>query len=394
VLIPDAHDRYISWTQYEGNLRRLAEGAQSRGEDRRKSPPREGPALLQGLAICARCGKRMTVRYHARRQTLLPEYMCQRDGIQDGTASCARVAGEGVDAAVGELLLASVTPLALDVALAVQAELEGRAAEADALRRQHVERARHAADQARRRYLAVDPDNRLVAANLEADWNAALRALTDAQADYERQSAHATPLSATDKARIAALASDFPALWSDARTPQRERKRMVRLLIEDVTLAREGKLITAQVRFKGGHTASLEVAVGLPAYDIRRTPAGVVVDVDRLLDDYTEAGVAAELNRRGIRSGTDQAFTATMISHTRRDYGLHSRRDRLRARGLLTLHEISGRMGVHPTTVKTWRRQGRLVGEPVNEKGEHFFAVPDAVPRKPVGRPPGTKNRK
>src|SRR5215212_1115365 len=219
VLIPDAHDGYISWTQYEANLRRLAEGAQSRGEDRRKSPPREGPALLQGLAICARCGKRMTVRYHARRQTLLPEYMCQRDGIQDGTASCARVAGEGVDAAVGELLLASVTPLALDVALAVQAELEGRAAEADALRRQHVERARHAADQARRRYLAVDPDNRLVAANLEADWNEALRTLTAAQEDYERQTAHATPLSDTDKARIAALATDFPTLWSDPRTP-------------------------------------------------------------------------------------------------------------------------------------------------------------------------------
>lgn len=104
--------------------------------------------------------------------------------------------------------------------------------------------------------MAVDPDNRLVAANLEADWNQALRALGAAQEEYERQSAKPTPLSGADKARIAALASDFPALWSDPRTPQRERKCMARLLLEDVTLRREGRVITAQVRFKGGQTAT------------------------------------------------------------------------------------------------------------------------------------------
>ncbi|EQD54495.1 transposase, partial [mine drainage metagenome] len=196
VLIPDAHPDavYISWQQYEDNLRRLAECAQTRGEDRRKSPPREGPALLQGLAVCGTCGKRMTVRYHARRGELLPEYLCQRRGIETATPVCASVAGEGVDRRIGELLLQSVTPLALEVALAVQGELEGRAAEADTLRRQHVERARHSAEVARRRYLAVDPDNRLVAANLEADWNESLRALSAAQDEYERQAARATPI--------------------------------------------------------------------------------------------------------------------------------------------------------------------------------------------------------
>lgn len=167
--------------------------------------------------------------------------------------------------------VSSCSPPSLEVALAVQSELEGRAAEADAMRAQHVERARHAAEAARRRYLAVDPDNRLVAANLEADWNEALRCLTAAQEEYERQSARATPLADTDRARIAALASDFPALWSDPRTPQRERKRMVRLLIADVTLGREDKLITAQVQFKAGQSTAFEVSVGLAAYDIRRT---------------------------------------------------------------------------------------------------------------------------
>jgi DNA invertase Pin-like site-specific DNA recombinase len=388
VLIPNAHDGYISWDRYEDNLRRLAECAQSRGEERRKSPPREGPALLQGLAICGRCGKRMTVRYHTRGQKLLPEYLCQRKGIEHAGPICASVAGEGIDERIGELLLATVTPLALEVALAVQAELEGRAAEADTIRHQHVERARHAAEAARRRYLAVDPDNRLVAANLEADWNESLRALGAAQDEYERQTAKATPLADTDKARIAALATDFPTLWSDPRTPQRERKRMVRLLIDDVTLRREDKLITAHVRFKAGQTATFQVTVGLPAYDIRRTPAEVVAEVDRLLDHHTEAAVAAELNQRGFTSGTDQAFTPVMISHIRRNYGLASRHQRLRASGLVNLQEVAGHMGVHPSTVKAWRSEGRLESEKLNDKGEHYYQLPEHPPYKQTGRPP------
>ena len=390
VLIPDAHPDavYISWQQYEDNLRRLAECAQTRGEDRRKSPPREGPALLQGLAVCGTCGKRMTVRYHARRGELLPEYLCQRRGIETATPVCASVAGEGVDRRIGELLLQSVTPLALEVALAVQGELEGRAAEADTLRRQHVERARHSAEVARRRYLAVDPDNRLVAANLEADWNESLRALSAAQDEYERQAARATPITDTDKARIAALATDFPALWSDPRTPQRERKRMVRLLVEDVTLRRQDQVITAQVRFKAGQTATFEVAVALPCYDIRRTPADIVAEVDRLLDDHTDAEIADELNRAGKLSGTDQLFHAGIIGHIRRNYKLASRRQRLRARGLVPLREVASHMGVDPSTVKAWRREGRLAAEKLNDKGEHYYQIPEHPPYKQTGRPP------
>lgn len=392
VLIPDAHPAYITWDDYENNLARLAECAQARGEERRASPPREGPALLQGVAVCGRCGKRMTVRYHSRRGELIPEYLCQRTAIEHGGSPCANIGGERIDAAIGELLLATVTPLALDVALAVQAELEGRAVDADTLRRQRVERARHAAETARRRYLAVDPDNRLVAANLEADWNEALRSLTAAQEDYERQHARALPLNDTDKARIAALASDFPALWSDPRTPQRERKRMVRLLIDDATLARHGANITVGIRFKAGQTTTLEVPVGLSATEIRRTPPDVIAAVDRLLDDHTDAGVADQLNRQGFSSGTDQPFNPIMVNHIRRSYGLASRRERLQARGLLSLNELAARTGLHPSTIKRWRQEGLLLAEPLNDKGEHYYEIPNPIPHKPTGRPPGTKN--
>ena len=181
-------------------------------------------------------------------------------------ARCQTIPGAVVDAAVASLLLEALTPHALEVALTVQAELDTRAAEADALRRGHVERARQRADLARRRYLAVDPDNRLVADSLEADWNDALRALQTAREDYDRASAAATATLTDElKNRIRTLATDFPALWSNPHTPQRDRKRMVRLLVDDVTLHKTDR-IHLHVRLRGGQTTSL----------IRRDPTHIL----------------------------------------------------------------------------------------------------------------------
>ena len=140
----------------------------AQGADRRKSPPGEGPALLQGMVLCGVCGQRMTVRYHTRRAELVPDYICQRDGIEHAERVCQIIHGSGIDAAIGTLLLETLTPLTLEVALAVQQELQQRLDEADRLRRQHVERARYEADLARERFMQVDPKNRLVADALEA----------------------------------------------------------------------------------------------------------------------------------------------------------------------------------------------------------------------------------
>src|SRR5262249_50784181 len=135
-------------------------------------PPREGRALLQGLVVCGRCGRRMTVRYKGRVDgPPVPEYVCQRDGINNAHPVCQYMHGHTIDAAVADLALETLTPLALEVALAVSDELHPHAAQADQLRAPHAQRAQPAADAARRRYLAVDPANRLVADTLEADWN-------------------------------------------------------------------------------------------------------------------------------------------------------------------------------------------------------------------------------
>jgi len=153
ILIPGAHQGYIGWEDYERNLHCLRQNAQAQGQERRKSPAREGPALLQGLIVCGRCGERMTVRYHRRHARLLPEYVCQREGVEYAGPPCQRIPGAGIDEAVGELLVEAVSPLTLDIALTVQQELQRRLHEADRLRHKQVQRAQYEADVARRRYM-------------------------------------------------------------------------------------------------------------------------------------------------------------------------------------------------------------------------------------------------
>ena len=382
ALIPDAHPSYISWEQYEINQKLLLGNATAHGQERAAGPAREGTALLQGLAICGRCGRRMTVRYHTRRGVEVPDYQCMNRCIQAGGQRCQNVPGGTVDAAVGKLLLDTLTPHALEVALTVQAELDTRAAQADALRRQTVERARHRAELARRRYLAVDPDNRLVADSLEADWNDALRALQTAREDYERVSA-AAAATLTDelKDKIRCLATDFPALWSNPNTAQRDRKRMVRLLVDDVTLHKTDR-IHLHVRFRGGQTTSLDVAIPPKAWQIRQTHPDTLAALDRLLDTHTDAQTAEALNAAGHRSGEGKPFTTRIVLDVRCSNNLSSHADRLRAKGLLTKTELAARLGVHETTVKNWTKAGILNSHKANDKNERLYDPPIAGDRR------------
>ena len=365
---------------------RLRDNAQAHGAERRKSPPREGPALLQGLAVCGVCGRRMTVRYHTRKGRQWPEYVCQREGIETATARCQCIPGSGIDAAIGRLLVETVTPVTLEVALQVQSELEAGAEQADALRRQRVERARYAADLARRRFMEADPANRLVVDVLEAEWNEKLRALHDAQEELEQRRGE-DHLKRDDGQReaILALATDFARLWQDPKTPQRERKRMVRLLLEDVTLTK-GDAIAAGVRFRGGASRSLRLALAQPAWQLRQTSAAVVAEIDALLDDHTEGEIAGILNARGRVSGEGLPFHACMVRRLRRDYQLKTRYDRLREDGMLTLEEIADLLGVSTHTVKIWRRRGLLLAHAYNDKKECLYEHPgDDPPDKKQG---------
>ncbi|MFQ5592293.1 MAG: recombinase family protein [Phycisphaerae bacterium] len=387
VLLPDAHPGYITWDQFEANLKQLRDNAQAHGCERRKSPPREGPALLQGLVVCGVCGQPMTVRYHTRNGTQCPEYVCQRESINTATPKCQTIPGVGIDRAIGALLVETVTPVTLEVALRVQAELDARIHEADVLRCQRVERARHEADLARRRFMEVDPGNRLVADVLEAEWNEKLRGLHDAQEELEqcRKQDH-QQLDDKQRKQILALASDFPRLWNDPKTPQRERKRMVRLLVEDATLTK-GDEITVGLRFRGGATQTLTLPPAQPAWQLRQTSADVVAEIDALLDEYTEAKIAKILSDKGYVSGEGKRFHAGIVKRLRRDYHIKKRYDRLRDAGMLTVAEMANLLGVTASTVKTWRNHGLLRAHAYNDKNQCLYEYPgNEPPAKAQGR--------
>ena len=246
------------------------------------------------------------------------------------------------------LLLDTLTPHALEVALTVQAELDTRAAEADALRRGHVERARHRADLARRRYLAVDPDNRLVADSLEADWNDALRALQTAREDYERASAAATAALTDElKDRIRSLATDFPALWSNPTYPAARPQTHGPPPGRRRHPAQDRPHPPARpLPRRTDH--SLVVAIPPTSWQARQTHPDTLAALDRLLDTHTDAQTAEALNAAGHRSGEDKPFTARIVVHVRRKNHLPSHADRLRAQGLLTTTELAQRLGSAP----------------------------------------------
>ena len=387
-LVPGAHAGYITWKQYQANQQRLLENAKAHGDDRRQSPPREGPALLQGLVLCGRCGDRMNVRYsmhHDGQQ--VPTYLCDRDHTQVGARTCQSLPGASLDEAIGTLLVEMVTPLALEVALSVQDEIQSHLAEASRLRKMQVERAQYEADLARQRFMNVDPNHRLVADGLEADWNAKLRALQDAQERCNRENAaDRAPITAEQRARVLALATDFPRLWRDPQTPPRERKRMIRLLIEDVTVNR-GEVITAHVRFRGGSTRTLTLPIPLRAWELKKTSPAVMAEVDALLESHTPGRIATILNQKGHRSGDGRLFTRKMVFDLVKDNeALKSRYERLRNRGFLTQEEMAERLGITPGTVRTWARHGLLNAYPYTDRGQCLYEPPgEQPPRKMQG---------
>ncbi len=346
VHLPESHPGYISYETFVTNEQQLAKNYQPCHENRRISPTREGPALLQGVVVCGVCGRSLTLRYHTRKDKLVPDYVCQSRGIATGRASCQVIPGAGIDEAIGKLLVKKMTPMALEVSVAVQKELECKTEEVKRLRQKSVDYASYEADLARRRYMSVDPGNRLVAENLEAEWNEKLRTLRQCEKECEDQcKKDGLILDNEQREEIFALTSDFPKLWSDTRTTDRDRKKMVRLLIEDVTLIKKDKVITVGIRFKGGATEVMEVPIALNYCMARKTPKNIVEEVDRLLDKHKDSEIATILNEKGLVTGDGLLFDSLSIMRVRRAYNFKSRRTRLIEKGLLTGTELCKKLG-------------------------------------------------
>jgi hypothetical protein len=263
--------------------------------------------------------------------------------------------------------------------LAVQREVDEHVAQTDALHRHQVERARYEADLARHRYMKVDPDNRLVADALEAEWNAKLRSLGEAQEAYDRHRRHIDHhLAPENRARILDLAQDFPRIWNDPALGHRERKRLLRLLAEDVTLIK-AEAITVHVRLCGGPTRTLVLARPLPIAQLRKTRPEVVGAVDHLLETCCDREVADQLNERGWRTWEGKSFTLKKVAFIREAYHLPSRYDRLRRRGLLTAREAAERFNISETTVHAWAEQGLLIKHHYDSLHRCLYEVPSGI---------------
>ncbi len=317
VVIPGSHKGYISWETYMENQQQLSKNAKSSGEDRRNGPVREGKALLQGIAICGKCGKRMTIRYHFKKGKLIPNYLCQRDGIKNSEPICQTIIGGSIDDAISKLVIERMTPHSLEISLAVQQELFARAKEVDQLHKKQVEKARYEAELARRRYRQVDPDNRLVACTLEAEWNEKLQLLEEAQSKLEQQREKQEQVSQSQKSEVLALANDLPQLWHSPKTSHKEKKQMLRLLIEDVTLNSGDNETTVQVYFKGGTTKTFTLPKPKRAAVLYATPTKIINKIDQLSYNHTDKEIADILNRAGLKSGKGVPFSIHSIKHIR-----------------------------------------------------------------------------
>lgn len=376
VFLPNSYPGYITWKEFESNQGKLLANAAGYGWDRRKGPPREGVALLQGMAVCGRCGRRMSVQYRMDKGHPMSRYVCVHNSLQKAEPACQMIAGTMVDDAVSKAVLDAVTPSSLELALEVFEELRARKAEVDRLRRAQVERARQEAELAQQQYMLVRPENRLVVDTLERQWNDKLRQLADAEEEYRRTSkTDSSTVSDEDRQRIQSLVSDLPRVWNDPRTSCRERKRMLRLLIEDVTLTR-GEQIRIQISWKGGARTEMERPLPQSVADLRRTPAGIVETVRALATEQTDAQIARSLQSRCLRSGTGKPLTAFRVRKIRLAYGIPSLAQHLVRAGWLTATEMAAQLHVNPYTAKRFAQEGVLRAVRADDRGQILYEPP------------------
>lgn len=375
VVIPDHFPGYVSWTDFQEIQDRLRSNEQSFGRPTAFGPPREGPALLQGRVMCGRCGSPMYVRYgnHSR-----PRYVCLDQTIER-RAACQSVPAVDVDAAVARLLLELMTPMAVDMTLAIQSELDRRIAEREHHHQLRITRARYESDLARRRFMLVDPANRLVAAGLEAEWNRRLSELAEAEQELARfRAGTQEQLSAEMRRRIETLTRDLPQLWADPAVIDRERKEILALLVEDVTLLSESIEIVAHIRLRGGACRSITLTRSSVAPPMR-TPPNIVKHIDQLLELGDDQIVADHLNSAGLRSWRNAPFTKGQVASVRKVRGLPSHRERRHFAGYATAGELAVLCGVTRTTIRHWAQNGLLERLSCGERHRWYYRLPDGV---------------
>ena len=357
VLIRDHHEGYIDWDRFVANRHRL--GANRTNREGLAGPAREGLCLLQGVLLCGECGRRLTVRYKGN-GGLYPMYQCQwkhREGLS--SRSCLEVSSTPLDKVIADRVVGAITPVTIELALAALTNLEERDREIGAQWWMRIERARYDADLAERRYEEVDPSNRLIAATLEVRWNDAMQRMHDLEAElaaFERQSMRA--VTADQKRQILQLASDFPRLWAASTTAPRDRKRILRLLVRDITVTKgpEPRTIKLHVRWQRGKTETLQVQLPQKRADAIRYPTPFVAYIRELAVNHHDDEIVALLRSQNHTSSTTgKPITPSTIKWLRYKHRIRAPQP---PEGTLNVRQVRERYSVSLWVVHYWINRG------------------------------------
>jgi DNA invertase Pin-like site-specific DNA recombinase len=380
TVIPDHHPGYITADQYAANLSRLT--ANRTNQDVTSGPAREGLCLLQGMLLCGQCGRRLSVRYTGN-GGLYPIYQCNwrhREALT--THACMTLPAKLLDDAISDSVIAAVTPLTIELALKALNSLEECDEAASIQWRRRLERARYDADLAERRYQSVDPANRLIASTLEQRWNDAMQRVIDLEAEFTRfrnQSLRA--VTAEQKQQILQLANDFPRLWAAPTTSARDRKRILRLLIKDITVATgpEPKQLKLQIRWQGGATETIDLSLPPNRADATRYPEEFVARVRELAVQYDDDEIAARLNNEGLSSSTGGPFNISKISWIRFKHRIPGP---ALPEGSLSVAQVQQKYGVSMGVVYYWIERGVITAQRRKVGAPYAITLTDEIDEK------------
>jgi hypothetical protein len=392
VLMRDHHPGYIPFSKFLENQERLRGNAMTQNKDKGNDPGpvREGPALLQGLARCGRCGRRMTLSYGGRqsaRAKRIYQYRCKAARTQGAGPDCQTVGGKRIDRAVVEVFLEATQPAALEAARLAN---EQERAERDAVRRyweHRIERAQYEAQRAERQFHAVEPENRLVARELERRWNARLTELEETRSQAQQTVQEPPLLSVEELDRIRQLAADLDAVWRAPTTTNRDRKRLLRSLIEEVQLRTEEKHYEVKIIWKGGAVTERHVP-RMKAGKAQATSEETVELVRKLAVEFDDAQIARILNKQGRRTGFDNPFTMTNVRSLRGHHRIpacSTRKAQDPRQGPFTADEAAGELGVCMSTIHRWLREGVLAGEQATPGAPWRIVLNDEVRQRLAG---------
>jgi len=365
VFIPEHHTGYIDWPTYEANQRRLAQNTRPQPHGS-SGAVREGGALLQGLASCGHCGRRLHTHYRGRNSA--PGYHCAGKTLVEGRGVfCLNVGGVQIDDAVTKAFIAALEPARLTATIAAAERLEADREAALKPWRLAAERASYEAQRAERRYRAVDPENRLVARGLEREWEESLKALEAAKADLaRRKSERRRTIAEQERSRLLAIGPDLVSLWNATTTTARDRKELLRTLIDEVVVRVERNEFCAHltVRWKGGALTEIDLDLPRSRPAPIRTSEDTVALLRRLAAHYPDAVIAGVLNRQGRTTAYGHRFDRNRVGNLRRHWNIPACPETSRSEGdLVTVRQAAVALGVAPSTIHRLLNDGVIAGE-------------------------------